>query len=142
MAPGKGDSMTYNEKKELLNEFAYLDARINAKIKEKEKWYSRLLSLKSNSREEGIDVDSSEILNKVVSLEKEIDKQIDDLIDFRSKIVEKIEELPNPSYRHILYSKYILGIPFEKQGELSGYCSKQISRLHKKAVEMLDLSEF
>ncbi len=131
--------MTYNEKKELLEEFAYLDAQINAKIKEKEKWYSRLLSLKSNSREEGIDVDSSEILNKVVSLEKEIDKQIDDLIDKRSKIVEKIEELPIPSYRHILYSKYIMGIPFEKQGELIGYCSKQISRLHKKAVEMLDL---
>lgn len=131
--------MTYNEKKEFLVNFSCLDAQINMKIKEKEKWFSRLLSLKSNSREDGTDVESSEIFKKVVSLEKEIEKEIDDLIDFRSKIVEKIEELPNPTYRHILYSKYILGIPFEKQGELIGYCTKQISRLHKKAIEMLDL---
>ena len=66
--------MTYGEKKVLLENYLTLDAEIDALINEKQKWYNRALKLKLDSQ-------SIFALNKVISLEKEIDRKIDNLVD-------------------------------------------------------------
>lgn len=131
--------MTYNEKKNYLSSFAILDAQINAKLKEKESWISRVLSLKSNSRECFADVDSKTIIEKIEQIEREIVKDIDTLVDLREEILSKIETLEDEVLKQILYSKYILGKPFSQIGEELCYCEKQIGRLHKKAVLGLEI---
>ncbi|MBQ4155725.1 MAG: hypothetical protein IJD90_02855 [Clostridia bacterium] len=131
--------MTYNEKKNYLSSFAILDAQINAKLKEKESWISRVLSLKSNSRECFADVESKTIIEKIEQIEREIVKDIDTLVDLREEILSKIETLEDEVLKQILYSKYILGKPFSQIGEEICYCEKQIGRLHKKAVSKLEI---
>jgi len=131
--------MTYNEKKNYLSSFAILDAQINAKLKEKESWISRVLSLKSNSRECFADVESKTIIEKIEQIEREIVKDIDTLVDLREEILSKIETLEDEVLKQILYSKYILGKPFSQIGEELCYCEKQIGRLHKKAVLELEI---
>lgn len=131
--------MTYNEKKNYLSSFAILDAQINAKLKEKESWISRILNLKSNSRECFADVESKTIIEKIEKIEREIVKDIDTLVDLREDILAKIETLEDEVLKQILYSKYILGKPFSQIGEELCYCEKQIGRLHKKAVSKLEI---
>ena len=131
--------MTYNEKKNYLSSFALLDAQINAKLKEKESWISRILNLKSNSRDGFADVESKAILEKIEQIEREIVKDIDELVDLREKILEKIEMLEDTVLKQILYSKYILGKTFFEIGEDLCYCEKQIGRLHKKALMQIEI---
>ncbi len=131
--------MTYNEKKNYLTSFAVLDVQINAKLKEKEGWISRILSLKSNSREDFADVESKVLIEKIEKLEREIVKDIDTLVDLREEILEKINLLTDSVLKQILYSKYILGKTFFEIGEELCYCEKQIGRLHKKALEELEI---
>lgn len=125
--------MTYGEKKVLLENYLTLDAEIDALINEKQKWYKRALKLKEDSQ-------SVFALNKVISLEKEIDRKIDNLVDLRGAIYNSIEKLDDFMLKKILYLKYISGKTFEEIGEEVGYCTRQISRLHKKAIDMLNIT--
>lgn len=128
--------MTYEEKKKYLNCFSTLDAHIDALIKEKEKWYNRALSIKYTD----FDVENAgNLLQKVTELEKEIDRNIDSLVDIREKITKDIGSIDDFTCREILFLKYISGIPFAQIGEKLGYSEKQISRLHKKAIEKIVL---
>ena len=131
--------MNYNEKKNYLEIFAILDAKINALIAEKESWISRVLSLKSNSRDDAADVESKALIKKIETLEREIEKSIDTLVDLREEILVKIEMLEDYTLKQILYSKYILGKSFSQIGEELCYCEKQIGRLHKKALMQIEI---
>ena len=125
--------MTYDEKIRYLQRIVTLDAHIDALIKEKEKWYNRVLKLKSNEIGEA-DVDSSAAIEKVIMLENEIEQNIDRLVDMRNRFVSAVEKLDNELCREIMHLRYINDMSFEKIGDKIGYSSKQISRLHKKAV--------
>lgn len=126
--------MNYEEKTSYLNCLSALDIKIDALIKEKEKWYKRALSLKAD----GTDVDGSKaLLQKVADYETQINNSIDSLIDTRQEIMNAIDRINNPKYRQILYLKYINGMNYTEIGEKLGYCSRQIGRLHKKAIEIL-----
>lgn len=128
--------MTYEEKKKYLSCFSTLDAHIDALIKEKEKWYNRALSIKYTD----FDVDNvGNLLKKASELEKEIDKNIDALVDIREKITNDIGSIDDFVCKEILYLKYISGNSFEQIGEKLGYSEKQIGRLHKKAIEKIIL---
>ncbi len=129
--------MNYEEKKNYLSCFSVLDANIDALIREKEKWYKRALSLKTADTD--VDGRGNEILNKVIMLEKEIDENIDKLVDMRKEISEKIENIDDFTLKQILYLKYLNGLPFMQIGEKLMYSERQISRLHKKAINMLIL---
>lgn len=130
--------MTYEDKKKYLENFITLDAQIDALIKEKEKWYKRALILKNEDAVFATDVDSCKFaLNKVMQIEKEITQSIDKLVDMRSEITDALEKIDDFILKQIIYYKYIKGMSFEKIGEEIGYCTKQISRLHKKAIESI-----
>lgn len=126
--------MTYNEKIVVLESYMILDAYIDELLDEKEKWYSRALMLNKFG-------DNKKSIEKVCYLEKRIDEKIDELIDLRQYINEAIENLNDLTLQKILYLKYFKGKSFEKIGEEINYCTKQISRLHKKAIEMIDLNK-
>ena len=124
--------MTYDEKKQILETYMILDAYIDELIEEKDKWYSRALKLNNSE-------DCKQATDKVCLLEEKINCKIDELVDFREKVNSAINEIDDLILQKILYLKYFKGKPFEKIGEEIGYCTKQISRLHKKAVDLLKL---
>ena len=91
--------MNCEEKIKYLNQFSKLDAQIDALIKEKEKWYRRVLSIKKTD----VDVDGSErMIKKVMSLEAEIEKSIDLIVDMRKNIVEAIEMIEDFNCQQVI----------------------------------------
>lgn len=127
--------MTYEEKKKHLEKYNILDAHIDVLIEEKRKWYDRALAVSTPE----CGKNATEAIKKVVALEKEIDCSIDRLIDLRNEITEAIERVDDYILRQVLYMKYINGMTFESIGANLLYCERQINRLHKKAVEKLDI---
>lgn len=133
--------MNYEEKRKYLESFAYLDLEIEIKLCEKKKWLDRALKItQSESEDIPVSTCTNRIINKVIELERNIDELIDRVIDRRNFIVERIERLDDMVLKQILFEKYINSKSMEQIGEEMGYCEKQISRKHKKAIELLDLN--
>ncbi len=128
--------MNYEDKRKYLESFAYLDLQVEELLCEKKKWLNRALGLKDGETER----DTAALLEKVDALERQIDVMIDRIIDKRHTITKGIEILENQTLRTILFEKYIRAKTFESISEDMGYCERQILRLHKKAIEQLDLS--
>ncbi len=124
--------MNYEEKKKYLESYKFLDIHINALLDEKQVWYDRALKIKRQ-------FPSAECLRKVMSLEEEINYNIDCLVDLRRDINRNINKIDDEICKKILTLKYINMKTFEEISEQIGYSEKQISRLHKKAVLLLKI---
>ncbi len=128
--------MNYEDKRKYLESFAYLDLQVEELLCEKKKWLNRALELKHGESE----YDTATLLKKVDALEIQIDKMIDRIIEKRCVIIKGIEKEENPTLKTILFERYIRAKTFESISEDMGYCERQILRLHKKAIEQLDLT--
>ena len=78
------------------------------------------------------------MIKKVMSLEAEIEKSIDLIVDMRKNIVEAIEMIEDFNCQQVLYMKYIKGLTFSQIGDELLYCERQVSRLHKAAIEKIE----
>ena len=128
--------MNYEDKRKYLESFAYLDLQVEELLCEKKKWLNRALELKGEDSKH----DTTASLKKVDALERQIDRTIDKIIDQRDTIINAIERLETQTLKTILFEKYIRAKTFESISEDMGYCERQILRLHKKAIDQLDLS--
>lgn len=75
---------------------------------------------------------------KILDLENEINEEIDRLVDAKIGIRELILTLPNETMRVILERHYLLHEGWERIAEKLGYCPRHITRLHRRALEMLE----
>ena len=57
----------------------------------------------------------------------------------RKNIEEKISAVDNPLLSELLYQKYILGKTLEELSYIFNYSLRHIERLHKKALEKIDI---
>src|SRR5699024_10423205 len=93
-----------------LNQYRYLDKKIDRKIKELENWKSRIFNVtgtlsdmpknpnRTNSIEEGIAT--------IDSIESSINQDIDNLLDIKKDIENKINSVDDIKLREILESRY------------------------------------
>lgn len=72
----------------------------------------------------------------LVMLEKELEKLIEEYISRKRKIVAALEKLPEKEYG-VLHRYYIRGMTLEAIGEDMGYCTRQVKRIKKRALAML-----
>ncbi|MBQ7128766.1 MAG: hypothetical protein IJO19_02120, partial [Clostridia bacterium] len=75
--------MNYEEKKKFLESYKFLDLHIDALLDEKKKWFDRALKIKQI-------YPTAECMRKVMTLEEEIDYNVDCLVDLRRNINKKI----------------------------------------------------
>ena len=75
---------------------------------------------------------------RIVDLENEINTEIDKLVDLKLQIRHLVSALPDGLHRAIIERHYILNEPWEKIGEKLGYSRRHITRLHDKAIEILE----
>ena len=91
------------------------------------------------------DVKSTEIwLKSIFSINRELDferealkgalERIEMLEKQREEIFNIINAINNPTYKQILYKRYVLGKKWEEISAEMFYESQHIHRLHKKAV--------
>lgn len=124
--------MNYDEKKEFFANYKLLNSRIDSLLKQKEEWSEKALLIDKV-------YPTSKCINRVIELERDIDREIDRLIDLRKYIFSLINTLDEELLKRIIEMKYIEFKPFEKIGEEIGYCEKQVARLHRKALNLIDL---
>lgn len=112
-----------------------IDREIDELLTERTEVIARLTSI--TQKLTGETVQSSKDPHKfdrIVELEFEIDRQIDDLVAVKAEIENGISKLNDGRYREILRLRYISGKTFEEIAVNIGYSYKQTCRLHGRAL--------
>ncbi len=77
-------------------------------------------------------------INKIVDLQREIERELDQFIHERHEIINRIHELSNPRYVQLLYMRYVEYKSFEEIACKMGYCYDHILRLHRYALKRFE----
>jgi DNA-directed RNA polymerase specialized sigma subunit len=127
-----------------LNQVKKLDELIDAKLAERE----RLISIATDISARPLDgmpfnntgVVSQKMQNAVINLvmlEQELDKLIDNYVDYKQQVVSALEKLSANEYG-VLHRYYIRYMTLEKIAEDMGYSVRQIIRIRKKSLQNLE----
>jgi DNA-directed RNA polymerase specialized sigma subunit len=126
--------------KEYLSQAFKLDQRINSKLEQMA--LLRDLAVKTTSamqtdKVQGIKQRSpmENALVKLMSLEEEINADIDQLIDLKRDLSNFIAEIESPSHRLLLELRYLGGSTWEEVAAVMGYDLRWTYRLHRKALK-------
>ena len=63
---------------------------------------------------------------------------IDKYIDVKNKIIEQIEQINNEDYYTVLFLRYVRKFTFEKIANETGWCWRQVHRIHAKALQAFE----
>lgn len=125
--------------KEYLRQLARSNSRIDALI-ERQRRYRELAERRTAVYRDtpggGRRCSSSveEYAVKIIDLEREIDRRIDEYVDLTREIETAIDKVGDDRYRDILRYRYINGWRWEKIAQEMHYDRRQITRLHGLAL--------
>lgn len=126
-----------------------IDREINELLKEKEKVRDRVLKITQSYTGDAVQsTKDPHKFDRLVELEMEIDRNIDELVAVKTEILHGIAKLSDGRYREILRLRYCneqkdekdengehkTGCTFEQIAVKMNYSYKQICRLHGRAL--------
>lgn len=126
--------------KEYLSQARYLDARINTKIKQLEALNTLATSATSvltgmphspNKATSKI----ADIVDKIVDLQAEINRDIDALVDLKGEMRSKLEMVPAEDYKAILEMRYLCFMSWEQIASNLGLSVPYTYKLHDRALK-------
>ena len=120
----------HREKIKYLSQYQYLNKEIDRKIQTLEFWKNKILNItgtlsdmpKSNKRSDTI-ADGIAAINDI---EKTINQEIDELIELRKEIENKINAVEDPKLRELLKCRYLDCKTWEEIGE--GWTIRDLER--------------
>ena len=129
--------------KDYLNQISYYNKIIDNKLIEITQYKELSYSISAVVNEER--VMSSPDLDKtgcgyvrLEQMEESLDKLIDKYIDVKNKIIEQIEQINNEDYYTVLFLRYVRKFTFEKIANETGWCWRQVHRIHAKALQAFE----
>lgn len=133
--------------KEFLQQYLNAEHAINAKLEE----ISRLRALAMRTTivpdEDHVFVQSSAgdrmatIVGKIVDLEREVDKEIDELQEIRRRVQTAIDSIPNADQRNVLALRYIKGLRFNVIAEQLTYHYRWVLELHGRGLKAIEKTQ-
>lgn len=103
--------MTPLSPKEYLMQLKHLDKEIDSNIKAMDELRARAESIGTYSAGDKVqsssNVNFTDWVNKIIDLEKYINKRIGNLVELRNTINNQINRIENPLYRLVLINHYI-----------------------------------
>lgn len=135
--------------KQWLNRARNIDREINELLREKEEVRDRVLKITQSYTGDAVQsTKDPHKFDRVVELEMEIDRNIDELVAVKTEILHGIAQLSDGRYREILRLRYCndqkdekdengehkTGCTFEQIAVKMNYSYKQICRLHGRAL--------
>lgn len=126
--------------KEYLSQARYLDARINTKIKQLEALNTLATSATSvltgmpHSPNKATSK-MADIVDKIVDLQAEINRDIDALVDLKGEMRSKLEMVPAEDYKAILEMRYLCFMSWEKIASNLGLSVPYTYKLHDRALK-------
>ncbi|MDD3230984.1 MAG: hypothetical protein PHE09_17485 [Oscillospiraceae bacterium] len=125
-----------------LNRYRKLDKEVGRKCDELSHWRSRATKITpalTGMPGGGAAGDRiQDAVEKIVALEGEIDVEIDRLLQVRGEIEKAIKTVPDDTLRTLLELRYIDGLTFEQIAVRMNYAFRHITRLHGKALHVLE----
>ena len=126
--------------KEYLSQAYRLDDRINGKIQQVDSL--NLLATKCTSTISGMPKNPSspvsrmeDVIVKIISLQEEINQDIDELVDSKAEMVQVIKAVDNTEFQTILEKRYLCFMSWEQIAVDLGYNVRHLYRLHEEALE-------
>lgn len=131
--------MDFHEIKMKLNSVLSTDKLIDAKLEDIKELRRRLQDVKSPSFGDRVqstkDPDKfTNVINKIIELEKEVNEDIDKLIDNKNACRRLIESLESNFYKVVLYKIYFEGKPLRTVADSLSVSVRQIARIRNKAI--------
>jgi len=133
----------HREKIKYLNQYRYLNKEIDRKIESLEFWRNKILNItgtlsdmpKSNKRSDTI-ADGIATINDI---EKTINQEIDELIELRKEIEDKINAVDDPKLRELLKCRYLDCKSWEEIAYKNNITWRHVYRLHEKALDEIKI---
>lgn len=131
--------------KEYLSQAYRLDQRIHSKLEQ----VSTLRSLAQkmtvsfgNEGGRGVRIQSpmENALVKIIDMEQEINRDINNLIDLKHRIAMNIKSIIIPEQELLLELRYLGYKTWEEIGEIMGYSYRQVHRIHGEALRNSNLT--
>ena len=131
--------MDFHEIKTKLNSVLNTDKLVDTKLVDIEELRRRLQDVKSPTFGDRVqstkDPDKfTNVINKIIELEKEVNEDIDKLIDNKNACRELIESLESNFYKVVLYKIYFEGKSLRTVADSLNVSVRQIARIRNKAI--------
>ena len=129
--------------KDYLGQAYRIDQRINSKIEQ----VSSLHSLATKATSTITDMPGSpnrnlhrmeDVIAKIIDLESEINKDIDQLVELKANIMKLIRGVGNPEYQTLLELRYLCYKPWEQIAVDMGCSINNLFKMHRKALASLE----
>ena len=128
--------------KEFLNRIRHIDMMIDCKCDQIAELRDKLTSISSPMGEHvqsTLDPDKfSNPISKIIELEKEINEDIDKLVDLKRVARRMIEQLDDDVEKMVLYKRYFDNKTFEQISVELNYSWRRIHQLHGDALKKLE----
>ncbi len=130
--------------KQYLGQMYRLDQRINSKIMQISLLKSNALNITTKINEISVQTshDNTKMENtmlKIIQQEREIDDEIDRLIDLKDEIRKVIGKVPIIEYRLLLELRYLCFRSWEEIAVEMNYSIDYIFKIHRKALGMVEI---
>jgi DNA-directed RNA polymerase specialized sigma subunit len=113
-----------------LSQYKQIDLEIDRMIHEVDVWKKRLEPF--STEEEKV---------RVIHLLRHINREIDRLVDLREAMERSIRTVDDKTLQTLLRCRYIDGLTWEALAEQMVYSYQHVFRLHKKAIDLLELDQ-
>ena len=129
--------------KEYLMQAKFLDMRINSKIQQVEALNDLATSASSvlTGMPRNPNTATSKMADavcKIVDLQAEINRDIDELVDLKKEISSTIKAVPSPELQTLLEKRYLCFQSWEVIAVDMGYSMHHLYKLHNQALDICD----
>lgn len=137
--------LTEEHKKKIkyLNQYKYLDKEIDRKIKELESWKSRIFNVTGTLSDMPKNPNRSNIIEKGIAvideIENSINQDIDDLVNLKKEIENKINTVNDLKLRELLKSRYLDCKSWEEIAFRNNITWRHVYRLHEQALDEINI---
>ena len=127
------------EAKDYLKQVEKADLQIRNKLIEQQQWKDIALGITANM--DGERVQSSggkskmaDAVERIVDMEAEIDRLVDNLINLKKEVIQVIERLDSPTEYNVLHMKYIQYMSLQEIADEYGYDYGWATTTHGRAL--------
>ena len=134
-----------NEQKiRYLSRYRRLNQRIDRLLEEQSRWRERALKITPTLSQApgggGSGSPIERLMDKVLEIDVEINREIDEMQIARQEIRETLNQLEDESLKLLMEYRYIDGMTWERIAKKMNYSYKQVCRLHGYALGKLKMS--
>lgn len=125
--------------KQWLSRARNIDREIDGLMRTRDETRARVMSITQSLTGEVVQsTKDPHKFDRLVELENEIDKRIDELLLVKKEIENGISVLSNGTYRELLRRRYLQGLTFEQIAVEMNYSWRHVCTLHGRALLMME----